>query len=122
MKIKKIDVFNFDLTYVYGTYVMSGGRVITKLPSTLVRVSSDTGLFGWGEVCPLGTTYLPAHASGVRAALELLAPALIGLDPTNLASINDVMDEQSSAFNLASFMVTNGKSGFIKNSLPQTNE
>jgi alkaline phosphatase D len=37
-------------------------------------------------------------------------------------AINDVRDEQSSAFNLASFMVTNGKSGFIKNSLPQANE
>ena len=92
MNIIKIDVFNFDLTYVHGTYIMSGGREITRLPSTLVRVTSDTGLFGWGEVCPLGTTYLPAHAAGARAALELLAPALIGLDPTNLAAINDAMD------------------------------
>lgn len=92
MKISKIDVFNFDLTYAHGTYVMSGGREITHLPSTLVRVSSDTGLTGWGEVCPLGTTYLPAHAGGARAALELLAPALIGVDPTNLAAVNDAMD------------------------------
>jgi len=57
-----------------------------------VRVTSNTGLFGWGEVCPLGTTYLPAHAAGARAALKLIAPALIGLDPTNLAAINDAMD------------------------------
>jgi len=92
MKIAKIDVFNFDLTYVHGTYIMSGGREITHLPSTLVRVTSDTGLTGWGEVCPLGTTYLASHAGGARAALELLAPALIGLDPTNLAAINDAMD------------------------------
>ncbi|MEC9183624.1 MAG: mandelate racemase/muconate lactonizing enzyme family protein [Pseudomonadota bacterium] len=92
MKIAKIDVFNFDLTYVHGTYIMSGGREITYLPSTLVRVTSDTGLTGWGEVCPLGTTYLASHAGGARAALELLAPPLIGLDPTNLAAINDAMD------------------------------
>ena len=65
---------------------------ITHLPSTLVRVTSDTGLTGWGEVCPLGTTYLASHAGGARAALELLAPPLIGLDPTNLAAINDAMD------------------------------
>ena len=43
MKITKIDIFNFDLTYAHGTYIMSGGREITQLPSTLVRVSSDTG-------------------------------------------------------------------------------
>lgn len=92
MKIVKIDIFNFDLTYIHGVYSMSGGRDITVLPSTLVRVASDTGLAGWGEVCPLGATYLPSHAGGARAALELLAPSLIGLDPTNLAAVNDAMD------------------------------
>lgn len=92
MRISKIDAFNFDLSYVHGTYVMSGGREITALQSTLVRVTSDVGIVGWGEVCPLGTTYLPAHAGGVRAAIEILAPPLLGQDPTNLAAINDAMD------------------------------
>lgn len=92
MKISKIDVFNFDLTYVHGVYTMSGGRDITLLPSTLVRITSDSGHEGWGEVCPLGSTYLAQHAGGARAALELLGPALIGVDPTNLAAVNDTMD------------------------------
>jgi len=92
MKIAKIDVFNFDLTYIHGTYTMSGGRDITFLPSTMVRVTSDSGHEGWGEVCPLGSAYLPQHASGARAALELLAPALIGLDPTNISKVYDTMD------------------------------
>ena len=93
MKIKRIDVYDFELTYVHGTYRMSGGRDITALASTLVRITSDDGVEGWGEVCPLGTTYLPAHAGGARAALELIAPNLIGLDPTNHAEINTRMDE-----------------------------
>ena len=92
MKIKRVDIYSFDLTYVHGTYVMSGGREITSLSSTLVCVTADTGLQGWGEVCPLGTTYLPAHAQGARAALSLLAPAVVGVDPTNLAAIHDAMD------------------------------
>lgn len=92
MKIKRVDVFDFELTYVHGVYKMSGGRDVTALPSTLVRVTSDDGRDGWGEVCPLGTTYLPSHAGGARAALELIAPALIGVDPTNLAAVNDAMD------------------------------
>ncbi len=92
MKITRIDVHHFELTYVHGTYRMSGAREITALPSTLVRVTSDQGHEGWGEVCPLGTTYLPAHAGGARAALELMAPHLIGLDPTNHAGINAAMD------------------------------
>jgi L-alanine-DL-glutamate epimerase-like enolase superfamily enzyme len=92
VKITNIDVFNFDLTYVHGVYKMSGGRDVTSLPSTLVRVTSDAGVDGWGEVCPLGTTYLPAHAGGARAALQLMATELIGVDPTNLAAVNDAMD------------------------------
>ena len=92
MKIKRIDVYHFELTYIHGTYKMSGGRDVGALPSTLVRVTSDSGHEGWGEVCPLGTTYLPSHAGGARAALELIAPALIGVDPTNLAAVNDAMD------------------------------
>lgn len=92
MKINRVDVYHFELTYVHGTYVMSGGREITSLPSTLVCVTCDSGHQGWGEVCPLGNTYLPAHAEGVRAALTLLAPAVIGIDPTCLGAVNDAMD------------------------------
>ncbi len=101
MKIAKIDIYNFDLTYVHGVYTMSGGRDITSLQSTLVRVRADNGLEGWGEVCPLGSTYLPAHAGGARAALALLAPALIGVDPTNLAAVNDRMDATLMGYNYA---------------------
>ena len=37
---------------------------------------------GYGETCPLGSTYLAAHAEGARAALRELAPAVIGADVT----------------------------------------
>lgn len=92
MRISRVDVFGYDLSYVHGEYVMSGGRVIGRLASTVVRVTTDEGLEGWGEVCPLGSAYLPAHAEGARTALRELAPVVIGLDPTNLAAVNDAMD------------------------------
>ena len=92
MQIDRVDVFHSELTYVHGSYVMSGGRVIVTLPTTIVCIRTDQGVSGWGEVCPLGSTYLAAHAGGARAALGLLAPAVVGLDPTNLAAINEAMD------------------------------
>jgi len=92
MRIERIDVFGYDLHYIHGDYVMSGGRVVRALPSTVVRVTTDEGLTGWGEVCPLGPTYLPAFAEGARAALRELAPALIGADPRNLADVHGRMD------------------------------
>lgn len=92
MRISRVDVFGYDLSYVHGEYVMSGGRTIGRLASTVVRVTTDEGLAGWGEVCPLGPAYLPAHAEGARAALRELVPAVVGLDATNLAAVNEAMD------------------------------
>src|SRR4051812_47819236 len=71
---------------------MSGGRVIDRLASTIVRVTTDSGIEGFGEVCPLGPAYLPAHGEGARAALRLLAPAVLGLPAGNLGAVNRAMD------------------------------
>jgi cis-L-3-hydroxyproline dehydratase len=92
MQIARVDVYGYDLSYVYGSYTMSGGRVIDVLPSTVVRVTTTAGIEGFGEVCPLGPAYLPSHGEGARAALRLLAPAVVGLDAANLARIGAAMD------------------------------
>ncbi len=47
---------------------MECGKSVTTFDSTIVRVDTDTGLSGFGEVCPLGPFYLPAYAEGVRGA------------------------------------------------------
>ena len=46
------------------------------------------------QVCPLGPYYLPSYAQGVRTGIKVLGPHLIGLDPTEIARVNDVMDFQ----------------------------
>ena len=90
--IERIDVFGYDLTYAHGDYVMSSGRVVNRLPSTVVRVTTRGGAQGFGETCPLGSTYLPAFGAGARAALHEVAPAVIGGDVTNLADVHRRMD------------------------------
>jgi L-alanine-DL-glutamate epimerase-like enolase superfamily enzyme len=90
--IERVDVFGYDLTYRHGDYVMSSGRVVNRLASTVVRVTTSDGTSGFGEVCPLGTTYLPAHAEGARAAIREVAPAVVGGDVTNLADVHRRMD------------------------------
>ena len=92
-RIERVEVYGFDLSYVHGRYVMSGGRVIGTLPSTIVRVLTAGGVEGFGEVCPLGPAYLPSHGAGVRAALGVLAPAVLGVEAGNLAAVNAAMDQ-----------------------------
>ena len=59
---------------------MAGGKTWDTVSSTLLRIDTEAGISGWGEVCPI-PHYLPAYAGGVRPAIEYLAPVLIGADP-----------------------------------------
>lgn len=81
MKISAITVWALDLPLVR-PYSLSGGRLkVERLDSTIVRLDTEEGFAGWGEGCPWGSTYLPAFARGIRAGVEELAPAVLGLDP-----------------------------------------
>ena len=92
MKIARILAYRVELPLHETTYKWSGGKSVTVFDSTIVRVETDTGLIGHGEVCPLGPFYLPAYADGVRAGLRELAPHLIAEDPRQLVKLNRKMD------------------------------
>ncbi|MCA9207333.1 MAG: mandelate racemase/muconate lactonizing enzyme family protein [Planctomycetales bacterium] len=92
MKIKRILAYQVDLPLHEGSYKWSGGKSVTVFDSTIVRVETESGLVGHGEVCPLGPFYLPAYAEGVRAGLRELGPHLLGWDPRELNKLNGRMD------------------------------
>jgi L-alanine-DL-glutamate epimerase-like enolase superfamily enzyme len=79
MKIKRISLWHIPLTS-HETYYMAEGKACDTVETVVVRVDTDTGLSGWGEVCPI-PHYLPAYARGVAPALTELAPVLLGADP-----------------------------------------
>ncbi|CAG8909175.1 unnamed protein product [Penicillium egyptiacum] len=90
--IARIDVFQVDLPYSGGVYVLSGGREYRSFDATIVRVTTQNGIEGCGESTPFGSTYVAAHALGVRAGVAEIAPKLIGLDPRMVDRINEAMD------------------------------
>jgi L-alanine-DL-glutamate epimerase-like enolase superfamily enzyme len=92
MKIRRITAYRVELPLHEGSYRWSGGKAVTVFDSTVVRIDTDEGLTGHGEVCPLGPFYLPAYANGVRAGLAELGPHLLGEDPLELHKLNRRMD------------------------------
>ena len=92
MRITGIFAHRVELPLREGSYKWSGGKSIDVFDSTIVGVETDTGLVGYGEVCPLGPFYLPAYAEGVRAGLRELAPHLLGYDPREVQKLNHRMD------------------------------
>ena len=92
MKISGISMWQMELP-LSEPYRLSGGWLLfERLDSTFVRVETDEGLVGWGEGCPWGHTYLPAHGVGLRAALTILAPAVLGEDPCVPEALERLMD------------------------------
>lgn len=91
MKIEKIDLYrvNIPLTVEYG---MSGDRIWKDLDSTIVAITTQSGVVGWGESCPWGVNYLPGHAGGVLASIQELTPALIGRQANEMDKLNQIMD------------------------------
>ena len=68
MKITRISVYQVDLPLHEGSYKWSGGKSVEVFDSTVVRIETDEGIEGHGEVCPLGPVYLPSYARPTRAA------------------------------------------------------
>ena len=92
MKITRISAYQVDLPLKEGNYKWSGGKSVDVFDSTIVEVETETGLIGYGEVCPLGPFYLPAYGPGVRSGIKELAPHLIGMAATDLGPLNQRMD------------------------------
>jgi cis-L-3-hydroxyproline dehydratase len=92
LKITRIRAYRVDLPLHEGSYKWSGGKSVSVFDSTLVEIETDSGVTGWGEVCPLGPFYLPAYGPGVRTGIAELGPHLLGLDPRDLGVVNRRMD------------------------------
>jgi len=81
-----------DLPLKEGSYNWSGGKSVSVFDSTVVEIITDNGISGFGEVCPLGSFYLPSYAEGARTGIKKLAPDLLGEDPTQIMKISREMD------------------------------
>lgn len=92
MKIRSIDLFQVNYSLRDEKYSWSNDLFITAVASHVVRVRTDDGLVGYGEVCPLGPAYMDAFAGGVPAGIAEIGPAVLGMDPRQLNLLNERMD------------------------------
>ncbi len=90
MKITDITLWVVPLTS-HETYYMAGGKTCDTVDSVILRIDTDKGLAGWGEVCPI-PHYLAAYAKGVIPAIAEMAPVLIGSDPIGPEAVMHRLD------------------------------
>ena len=92
MRIVGIKAYRLDQPFRDGPYVCSGGRSAFGFDSLVVRLDTDEGLSGWGEMAPLGGFYDPAFAAGARAATAELASVVLGQDAAQITALGRCMD------------------------------
>lgn len=92
MKITAIRVYKTALPYVGGAYVWGAGNAIETAMASVVVIDTNAGVQGCGEFTPCGENYMVAHSEGVEALARLVAPALLGQDPRQVAQIEHLMD------------------------------
>ncbi len=92
MKITRLDVFQVNYRLLDEKYSWSNEHFITEVLSTIVKVTTDAGIIGYGEVCPLGSAYMDAFAKGIPAGIGEIGKAVLGLDPRQLNLLNERMD------------------------------
>jgi len=99
MKITQIDVYQVNYKLLDQKYAWSRGHAVTSFISTIVKISTDEGLRGFAEVCPLGSAYMDAYAQGVPSGVGEIGPLLLGQDPLQINVINNLMDSALSGHN-----------------------
>lgn len=90
MKITGLQLWHVPLTS-HETYFMASGKTCATVETVVLRVDTDAGISGWGEVCPI-PHYLPAYAHGVAPALSELAPVVLGADPVGAEALMAACD------------------------------
>lgn len=92
MRISRITAYQVDLPRDQ-VYRLSGGQSTSTFDTTVVKIDTDEGISGLGEICPFGRVYLPAYAAGARTGLAEVAPHILGIDPREPDVVNQVMDQ-----------------------------
>ncbi len=79
MKITRITLWHVPLAS-HVAYYMGGGKSCETVETVVVRLDTDQGFTGFGEVCPI-PHYLAAYAHGVAPAVKEMADVILGADP-----------------------------------------
>lgn len=88
MRIERISLFSvpIDVGMELTRYVTSQS-IDPALDVLVVKIESDDGQVGWGEVCSAPPYYLPELSAGAREGIRHVAPVVLGRDPRQVAAI-----------------------------------
>jgi len=98
VRIGKVEAFLLSFPFK-AEFTITRGPV--RGERVYVRITADDGTEGWGEASPVRSWSYETPESVVSTINNYLGPAILGMDPFDLASIHEVMDREiAPAFNM----------------------
>ncbi|MBS1893921.1 MAG: mandelate racemase/muconate lactonizing enzyme family protein [Actinobacteria bacterium] len=92
VRLVELAVFRVPTPTPDGVHTMSGGRSYAEPESLVVRVTSEDGTSGHGEVSTLDGDYLDGFTDSALATIARLAPIVLAGDPLQAAATVAAMD------------------------------
>lgn len=92
MKISRVSLYTVPMPTKGGGYRRTTGFSPSANLSTFVRIDTDEGVWGMGEVCPLGTHYGHGWSTAPESGIPFLAEMILGEDPLQIEKINRMWD------------------------------
>ncbi len=89
-KIAKAEAFAIPMPFIYPFKMAKG--VLTHSDTVYIRLEDEAGRVGWGETFNVPQIYARDHKTIHNDLSRYLLPALIGLDPMEIAKAHTVMD------------------------------
>lgn len=88
MRIERIALYSVPIHVgMELTRYVSTQSIKPVLEDLVVRIETDDGLTGWGEVCSAPPYYLPELAAGAQAGIVHVAPLVLKRDPRQVSAI-----------------------------------
>lgn len=97
VRIERVEVFVLNHpTRGYFKFLPKDEQGRSIRPSIIVKLTTESGLVGWGETVPMHTWSYETVQSVLTTLKHYIAPAIIGMDALDIAEIHCVMNRQIS--------------------------
>ncbi|MER8436853.1 mandelate racemase/muconate lactonizing enzyme family protein [Mesorhizobium sp. M1312] len=88
MRIDRITLYSIPVTIGLDlTRYVASQSFDPALDDLVVKIETDNGLVGWGEVVSAPPYFLPEISAGAREGIRHVAPVVLGRDPRQVAAI-----------------------------------
>jgi muconate cycloisomerase len=92
MKVTSLELFHVSIPFVKPYKLSKAYGTLTHAHAVVFKVYTDEGIVGLGEADPMNPFTEETPASVMAVTREVIAPHLVGQDPTQIAVVESTLD------------------------------